>query len=147
MGKGRASNNEEGEGKNTGSLLSRMATWSPPVIWSAGIFYFSSLPGSSIHLPQFKFVDKLIHVLVFGILSLLVLRVTRGAENKIKAFYFGTLYSILYGLTDEVHQFFVPGRFADPYDFLANVVGVLVGCLMFTRYFGGLEGGTENVKV
>ncbi len=147
MGKRRASNIEEGERETPSSILKRITTWSPPVIWSAAIFYSSTLPGSSIHLPQFKFVDKLIHVLVFGILTLLVLRIGWGSENKIKAFYFGILYSILYGLIDEIHQFFVPGRFTDPFDFLANVVGVLVGCLIFTRFFGGLEGGKEHVEV
>ena len=31
----------------------------------------------------------------------------------------------LYGLMDEVHQAFTPGRIADPLDWLADVVGAL----------------------
>jgi VanZ family protein len=33
----------------------------------------------------------------------------------------------LYGVTDEVHQGYVPGRMPDPWDWVADVVGLLIG--------------------
>lgn len=33
----------------------------------------------------------------------------------------------LYGVSDEFHQLFVPGRSADPYDVLADGVGATIG--------------------
>lgn len=37
------------------------------------------------------------------------------------------LVGVLYGVTDEVHQAFVPGRSPDPADLAADVVGLLLG--------------------
>jgi len=147
MGKKRSSIHVEGEREAPDPVWNRIVTWSPSIVWSAVIFYTSTLPGSSFRLPPFRFVDKLIHMCVFGLLSLLVLRGGLRAENRIKAFYFGIIYSILYGLADEIHQFFIPGRFVDPFDFLANVVGILIGALIFTRFLCGPKGESDDVNV
>ena len=37
----------------------------------------------------------------------------------------------VYGITDEIHQYFVPGRFADPWDLLADMVGALLGVIAY----------------
>ena len=37
------------------------------------------------------------------------------------------ILATLYGVTDEFHQLFVPGRSADPYDVLADFVGASIG--------------------
>ena len=131
----------QGSEKSIGRLLS---TWLPPIVWSAAIFYFSTLPGSSFRLPEIEFFDKSIHMVVFGILNLLVLRVSRGMRNERMVLYGGTIYSILYGLSDEIHQFYVPGRVADPYDFLADVAGIMIGYVIFTRFFWGPREGADD---
>jgi len=40
------------------------------------------------------------------------------------------LFTIIYGATDEIHQYFVPNRDSDVFDWLADVVGALVGYLI-----------------
>jgi len=40
------------------------------------------------------------------------------------------LSAAFYGMTDEIHQYFVPGRSADPWDWLADTVGANAGGVM-----------------
>ncbi len=35
----------------------------------------------------------------------------------------------LYGLADELHQYFVPNRYADPIDWVADTLGSAVGAI------------------
>ena len=118
----------------TGRVL---RTWSLPALWSIGIFCVSSLPGGAIFLPPFRLADKLIHFLVYAGLNVLVLRACREYRTVDGVFTIGMLYSILFGLTDEIHQYFVPGRFADPYDFAANTAGILVSGWFYLRFVAG----------
>jgi VanZ family protein len=40
---------------------------------------------------------------------------------------FAILVSVLWGLSDEIHQAFVPGRSSEVADFVADVVGSVAG--------------------
>lgn len=40
----------------------------------------------------------------------------------------------LYGITDEFHQSFVPGRFPDPVDWLVDTFGATLGALVFRGF-------------
>jgi VanZ family protein len=137
----------DGAGEMSISIRSGLIAWSPPLLWSIGIFYFSSLPSSVFHLPSIRLLDKLIHVIVFGILNLLVLRGCRKIGTRKKGFFFGIFYSLLFGLSDEVHQYFVPGRFADPLDFLANAIGILISSWIFIKFYAITDTEIENDKV
>ena len=117
-----------------------LVTWWPPVLWSIAIVVVSSLPGSAIRLPSIQFIDKFAHFLEFGLLSFLVLRGWGKIRGRKRAFFFGVLYSILFAFSDEVHQFYVPGRIVDPFDFLANCAGILASAwLLWKRRLLHLE--------
>lgn len=99
----------------------------PAVAWAAGIWLVSSTPddGSSwLDLPwlapltSLPLLDKLVHAGLFGVLAALLL-FARAAPWAAVA-----IASSL-GVLDEIHQGFVPGRMADPWDLLADVVGAL----------------------
>jgi len=70
--------------------------------------------------------DKLLHFGAYGLLSALVIgaavrgRWTRATGRLLLA---AALASALYGLTDEVHQSFVPNRDASPADLAADALG------------------------
>lgn len=57
----------------------------------------------------------------YGVLAALLLRATRKAPLSL-------LITGLYGVSDEVHQYFVPGRSASPYDALADLLGAGIVC-------------------
>ena len=93
------------------------------------IFIQSSI--SSIKLPDIEFdlADKLVHFLVFGFLGILTAKGLANSGNKrIKENYIllTLVICILYGASDEIHQYFVPGRFSSWGDWIADVLGVIV---------------------
>ena len=62
----------------------------------------------------------------YAILSILLLRSFINSKNttfKENAIHLAIIIAILYGVTDEIHQYFVPGRTFDILDIIANSVG------------------------
>ena len=88
------------------------------VFWMVTIFALSHQPdlGGLGLLDRIPFGDKIVHAGAFGLLALLIYG---SSQNFIFAF----LLTSLYGLSDEIHQSFVPGRMADGFDWLADTIG------------------------
>lgn len=104
----------------------------------AAIFWLSSLPGDSLPLPDFRFGDKLAHFLAYALLGLLIaarapirerLRRSPGAGMAAAAPFDwrGIAVGILYGISDEIHQYFVPMRLFSLSDAAADALGVAAG--------------------
>lgn len=110
----------------------RFAAWAPPAIWAAVIFGLSSLSAS--HVPVLPGqTDKLVHGTVYAILGALCFRaiaMTWTWPHR-PAVAIATLLALLYGITDEIHQTFTPGRTPDWRDAVADMIGGLVGALVF----------------
>lgn len=99
--------------------------------WMACIFYLSNQP--TLHVPPlFEHQDKLMHFVAYGLLGLFVL----GTMSPPAAGYsttqvaWSTLLASLYGISDEFHQSFVPGRNPDVFDWAADTAGALLTTLM-----------------
>ena len=102
--------------------------------WAGLIFYLSSQP--SIDAPAlFPGQDKLFHLIVFGMLGFLAMGTLQAAHNgyQPKQLWWVALAMMLYGISDEFHQHFVPGRSVDAYDVLADALGGLLGA--WTMYY------------
>jgi VanZ family protein len=54
----------------------------------------------------------------------------RFGNIKRKLFILTIVVALFYGAFDELHQMFIPGRFADIYDWLADAVGSMSGVLI-----------------
>lgn len=104
----------------------------PLVLSLLVIFVLSSIPADSLPNFTFEVSDKLIHVLVYFILSLTFIYSLKNQNISFKlsenAILFAFIFSTLYGITDELHQYFVPNRSCDFYDVLADSLGALIGC-------------------
>jgi VanZ family protein len=99
--------------------------WLPVLAWAAVIFAFSSVPDLGTGLGGWDLVlRKLAHAAEFAVLGVLLLRATGRAGS---AFAIGVLYAI----SDEVHQSFVPGRLGSPIDVAIDAAGVAVGVLLW----------------
>ena len=70
--------------------------------------------------------DKLIHMFIYMILGFFL----AGAlpERDLWAIIIG----MIYGISDEIHQSFVPFRSSSIYDWIADAVGVIVGVIIFS---------------
>jgi VanZ family protein len=89
----------------------------------AAIFIVSSLPEAP--LPT-SVTDKSAHWLAYAALGVLVIRALGGglpAQVTIRVALLALLITIGYGITDEIHQAFVPGRVADVADLYADAAG------------------------
>ena len=84
-------------------------------------------------MPHFLWSpDKILHAIVFGILAfLLVCSLAPPHARTWRRVWLVTLAVALYGLTDEYHQSFVPGREASMYDALADALGGLAVAVSF----------------
>ncbi len=80
----------------------------------------STLPLPESVLP----LDKAAHLIEYGGLSALVYwaHVVQGATRR-AAFWSALVLASLYGVSDEVHQYFVPGRSSEVLDWVADTCG------------------------
>lgn len=120
------------QSRNTAVSMTRF--WFPVLAYAGAIFFFSSLPHPEQLAPSlFKFVgDKSLHLIEYGILGVLCYRAFRyaaGPWGEQYALAFAILAASLYGVTDEIHQAFVPSRESSGWDLLADTVGAtLASC-------------------
>lgn len=114
----------------------------------AVIFYFSSLPGDELDLPGFRFSDKVAHFAAFFLLGwLLSMRHSLRRRLTVEASAFppapdllALAVGCLYGLSDEIHQYFVPLREFALADWAADSLGV-VAALWLHRILVGRKAG------
>ncbi len=80
--------------------------------------------------------DKLIHATVFGILGFFVLGAMKATVDGYRAFqpWLAVILVTVYGVLDEFHQHFVPGRSPDIYDVMADAAGGMLGVWLFYRF-------------
>jgi VanZ family protein len=113
------------------SAWPRWVHWLPAITWAATIFVLSSV--STLPAPPGPLSDKHAHALAFGALTLacvhgLVAGRWRAVHGRTVAI--AVTMAVLYGISDELHQAFVPGRTADVADVAADLTGaVLAGAL------------------
>jgi len=100
--------------------------WLPVILYLSLIFYLSSLSRIEVveTLPTFILKDKLLHLLEYSILAILLYRLLNQYKKfQPIALVLAIILSTLYGLTDELHQLFVPGRFFSIQDLFADFIG------------------------
>lgn len=66
--------------------------------------------------------DKVVHFLAFGLLGTVILRALRIRRPWLRALVATGLVSC-FGATDEIHQYFTPGRSCDLFDWAADTLG------------------------
>ncbi|UCC89248.1 MAG: VanZ family protein [Anaerolineales bacterium] len=100
--------------------------WLPPLIWMGIIFFLSAQP--KLPSPPSPWLDMLLkkgaHFGAYGILAFWWWRaLSAGAVAGRAALGLAFAVSVLYGLSDEFHQSFVPGRSARLLDALIDAAG------------------------
>lgn len=101
--------------------------WLPVATYLAFIFGLSSISNPPSLLPG---SDKEAHAVLYAGLALLILRGLAGGRLRqvtLGAMCGAAVLAALYGVTDEWHQRFVPGRSYEYADMLADAVGAVAG--------------------
>jgi len=95
---------------------------------------FPSLPSA----PLFPHDDKFMHMGAYGLLAFLAAR-NLGQERPFfspkKLKFLAILFAVFYGLSDEIHQAFVPDRTASVWDFAADILGSFMGACFYIDFF------------
>lgn len=109
----------------------------PAVIWGIFILIATLMPGKSIpSVSLFRF-DKLIHAFIFGVFAGLCLYGLNRSKDSVsvKAWVYVGLFTIIWSISIEGMQSFIPDRGADLLDVIANIIGVLIAQSVFYFYF------------
>src|SRR3954470_4262117 len=104
--------------------MKRLSQWGPVVLWAAVIFALSSVPSLATDLGVWDTVlRKCAHATEYAVLALLLYR---ALAQDLPAFLIGFAYAI----TAELHQAFVRGRHASPFDVAMDAAGLALGLLL-----------------
>jgi VanZ family protein len=111
--------------KTNNKIKKILRFWLPVVLWLLVIFAFSSKPtgtATEIYWQDF-IVKKFAHVVVFFVLTTLLYRALKQDVSKREAAQFAILLAVLYGVLDEIHQGFTPGREPHFRDVIFDTIG------------------------
>ena len=110
----------------------------PFLLYCLLIFWLSSQsdPG---HLSPVAVPDKIAHLLEysgFGFLLLRMLTFLNPEQDVVRQLIWVLSAALLYGLSDEIHQYFVPGREFSWMDLLADGAGGYLGARLWMVFKG-----------
>ncbi len=110
--------------------LDRYARWPGVAAWAALIFALSSIPNNFEPSRSAIPADKIVHGIEFGMFALLLawsLARPRGTTVTARLALVTLVVASAYGVSDELHQRFVPGRDVTAGDLLADIFGAAMG--------------------
>ncbi len=120
-----------------GKIWKIIDLWLPPVFWALVIFKFSSgsVPKASDSFWVDFIIKKIGHVILFATLAVLIYRGLVGSGiGKTKAIVFALVFSIFYGISDEIHQMYTQGREAKVRDVLIDAFGSGIVLFILNKY-------------
>lgn len=102
--------------------------WIPALI-IFGISIYLSHQSTIEKMPSFLFADKIVHIVCFAFLSFWVSFACN--ISCYKKIFIAILIVIIYGIIDEIHQSFIPGRSCSFLDWFADCIGAFLGSVIF----------------
>lgn len=119
-----------------------------PVLAYCGLIFLLSSPAGPANTSTGLLNNKILHVAEYSILGFLMARALLGLNSRHSrqsVLVLAVMLSALYGLSDEIHQAFTPGRSANLGDVMADGLGALIGVCSYwwvlTRSWSGSEKG------
>lgn len=117
-------------------MLARSIQIVPLVLLMGTIFFLSHQPGNELQLINIPMFDKFAHGVAYGMLAAAALYAVptelRRSRPKQTALWI-ILFCVAYGISDEYHQSFVPGRETSLGDLAADTVGAALVILLWLR--------------
>ena len=97
-------------------------------VYCVGLFWLSSQPPPEHGRLPFPGADKVVHGILYAGLTAIVsqgLRRSATPRGPRVQFFGPVLFALAYGISDEIHQVFVPGRSPDVADVVADTGGAI----------------------
>lgn len=107
--------------------VARVIGWVGAISWAVFLVVQSGSPSVGGFLARILAnfpvgADKVGHALAYAVLGALLTLATGRVWAAV-------LIAALFGVTDEIHQYFVPGRYSEALDVVADTAGALIGAL------------------
>jgi len=112
------------------------------ILYCAALFWLSSTANPIRFEPAFVGEDKLVHAGLYGGLAFLVslgMHRRNPRPNRSMQFWAPIFFACLYGISDEFHQSFVPGRTPEFWDVCADAAGAVIVQLALCRHIWRLD--------
>ena len=106
------------------------------LVLAAAVLIVSSWPSLKVPEIGWSVEDKILHLLVYSLLAYLAFRgwlPSHGPLRVRRTIWVILLILACFAAADEYHQRWIPGRFVEWGDFLADGLGVLAGFLVAFR--------------
>jgi VanZ family protein len=108
----------------------------PALLWAMVIFAISSIPYLSTPSIGFTVTDKAAHFAEYFILGALLAYGLAAQElRRGSVFLISAILSGSCGIIDELHQVFIPGRYVEGLDLLANISGSVAASGIYALIF------------
>lgn len=110
-------------------ILRYFGLWLPVGIWGGLIFWLSSIPNLSSGLGTWDLIlRKGAHIAEYGILAFLLWRaiIHSVKSSRVKTSFSAGILALLYAISDEFHQSFVPTRGPSVWDVLIDGIGIIL---------------------
>lgn len=138
----------QGKNKSFRYFVGRYFFWGLALLWMAVIFAFSSQANSGAYTEAYLQdanvpIRKLAHMFEFAVLAVLyqtalagspmlqgemeASAVNKKSKHNLKNYLLAWALAVLYALSDEWHQAFVPGRSSSLLDSGVDAIGALIG--------------------
>ncbi|KKM09906.1 hypothetical protein SY88_17195 [Clostridiales bacterium PH28_bin88] len=108
-----------------------LSYWAPALVWMGIIFFLSGRTADELG-GWFPFLPDLNwgHLVGYLVLAVLVRFALKRTVATPRPGGWAVLIGVLYGISDEFHQYFVPSRSPDVKDLAVDAVGALLGVLL-----------------
>ena len=99
----------------------------------------TSLPQDAVPV-QTSSIDKFLHFTIYTVFAFLLTRQISEDTTPGRAVFGAVLIAAAFAAADEWHQRFIPGRFPEFADWLADVGGAILGALIYAFFFSRRRG-------
>ena len=106
------------------------------ILISIQIFWISSLSQKTISIPSQTFPLKSIiyHFCIFFLFAFFLLASLKGKKELTKKMLILVLIiSLSYAVLDEIHQYFVPGRYSSMGDIIIDSLGIFISIFIYFK--------------
>jgi VanZ family protein len=114
----------------------------PLIVYWITLFVLTTIPTDAI--PHFfSSQDKFEHLIAYFVLGIFLNFAlhfqTKSSTIKLNSFVFSIVFIMVYGILDEAHQLFIPGRQADVLDWLFDTIGGSIGVILISIFLKKLK--------
>jgi VanZ family protein len=104
----------------------------PPLLWAGVIMTATSVPSSVLQLPGSQgYLDKVVHFSLYAVFAWLLARHGFGIAGHWTSAALAVIVASAFGVVDEWHQQYIPGRSTEYADWQADSLGAAAGALAY----------------